>query len=49
MHMVKLIHDGTLSEGLAGVKTVDQLVGHVHFISVLDGADVTTGSRMLET
>ena len=40
---------GTLSEGLAEVKTVDQLVGHVHFASVLDGADAITGSRMLET
>ena len=46
---MKLIHDRTSSEGIAGVETVIQLVGHVHFASVLDSADAITGSRKLET
>ena len=45
---VEFVDGGSACDGITGVKTVNQVVDHVHFATISDGPDAIAWSRRLK-
>ena len=46
---MEFVYRGSLSDGIAEMETVHQMIGHQHFTPISNGADAIARGRMLLT